>query len=71
MASAIAESASLLHKAISSVFMKEQDITIMSLLKVKGVLAVLPTGFGKSLVFQVFFLKWQCPCSLSSQENHI
>ena len=54
MASASAESASLLHKAISSVFKKEQDITIMSLLKEKDVLAVLPTGFGKNIVFQVF-----------------
>ena len=54
MVSAIAESASLLHKAISSVFKKEQDITIMSLLKEKDVFAVLPTGFEKSLVFQVF-----------------
>ena len=31
-----------------------QDIAIKSLLKEKDVLAVLPTGFGKSLVFQVF-----------------
>ena len=35
-------------------FKKEQDIAIKSLLKEKDVLAVLPTGFGKSLVFQVF-----------------
>ena len=63
MASAIAESASLLHKAISFLsskasreihLKKEQDIAIKSLLKEKDVLAVLPTGFGKSLVFQVF-----------------
>ena len=33
---------------------KKQDIAIKSLLKQKDVLAVLPTGFGKSLVFQVF-----------------
>ena len=33
---------------------KEQDIAIKSLLKEKDVLAVLPTGFGKSLVFQFF-----------------
>ena len=63
MASAIAGSASLLHKAISFLFSKssreihikkEQDNAIKSLLKEKGVLAVLPTGFGKSVVFQVF-----------------
>jgi len=63
MASAIAGSASLLHKAISFLsskssreihLKKEQDIAIKSLLKEKDVLAVLPTGFGKSLVFQVF-----------------
>ena len=59
----IAGSASLLHKAISFLsskssreihHKKEQDIAIKSLLKEKDVLAVLPTGFGKSLVFQVF-----------------
>ena len=33
---------------------KEQDLAIRSLLKEKDVLAVLPTGFGKSLLFQVF-----------------
>ena len=33
---------------------KEQDLAIKSLLKEKDALAVLPTGFGKSLVFQVF-----------------
>ena len=33
---------------------KEQDKAIKSLLKEEDVLAVLPTGFGKSLVFQVF-----------------
>ena len=63
MASAISESASLLHKAMSFLsskssrevhLKKEQDIAIKSLLKEKDVLAVLPTGFGKSLVFQVF-----------------
>ena len=63
MASAITGSASLLHKAISFLsskssreihLKKEQDIAIKSLLKEKDVLAVLPTGFGKSLVFQVF-----------------
>ena len=63
MASAIARSVCLLHKAISFLsskssreihLKKEQDIAIKSLLKEKDVLAVLPTGFGKSLVFQVF-----------------
>ena len=63
MASTIAGSASLLHKAIAFLssrssreihLKKEQDIAIKSLLKEKDVLAVLPTGFGKSLVFQVF-----------------
>ena len=33
---------------------REQDLAIRSLLKEKDVLAVLPTGFGKSLLFQVF-----------------
>ena len=63
MASAIAGSASLLDKAILFLsskssreihFKKKQEIAIKSLLKEKDVLAVLPTGFGKSLVFQVF-----------------
>ena len=63
MASAIAASASILHKAISFLSSKssreihlkeEQDIAIKSLLKEKDVLAVLPTGFGKCLVSQVF-----------------
>ena len=63
MASAIWESASLLHKAISFLsskasreihLKKDEDIAIKSFLKEKDVLAVLPTGFGKSLVFQVF-----------------
>ena len=63
MASAIAGSASLLDKAILFLsskslreihLKKEQEIAIKSLLKEKDVLAVLPTGFGKSLVFQVF-----------------
>ena len=63
MASVIAGSASLVHKAISFLsskssreihLKKEQDIAIKSLLKEKDVLAVLPSGFGKSLVFQVF-----------------
>ena len=67
MASAISESASLLHKAISFLSLKasrdfhlkkEQDIAIKSLLKDKDVLAVLLTGFGKSLVFQVVVV---CP----------
>ena len=57
MASAITGSASLLHKAISFLsskysrdihLNKEQDIAIKSLLKEKDVLAVLPTGFGKT-----------------------
>lgn len=63
MASAIAGSTSLLDKAILFLsskslreihLKKEQEIAIKSLLKEKDVLAVLPTGFGKSLVFQVF-----------------
>ena len=63
MVSVIAESASLLHKAISFLsskalreihLKKEQDIAIKSLFKEKDFLAMLPTGFGKSLVFQVF-----------------
>ena len=63
MARAIAGRASLVHKAISFLsskssreihLKKEQGIAIESLLKEKDVLAVLPTGFGKSLVFQVF-----------------
>ncbi|XP_068692684.1 putative ATP-dependent DNA helicase Q1 [Montipora foliosa] len=63
MASAIEASASFLHKAISFLSSKssreihlkeEQDIAIKSLLKEKDVFAMLPTGFGKSLVFQVF-----------------
>ena len=52
-----------LNEAISSLnfrsskridLLKEQDLAIKCLLKEKDVLAVLPTGFGKSLVFQVF-----------------
>ena len=63
MASAIAGSTTLLDKAILFLsskslreihLKKEQEIAIKSLLKEKDMLAVLPTGFGKSLVFQVF-----------------
>ena len=32
----------------------EQELAVKSLLEERDVLAVLPTGFGKSLVFQVF-----------------
>ena len=62
MVRAITGSASLLLKAISFLsskssrelhLKKEQDIAVKCLLKEKDVLAVLPTGFGKSLVFQV------------------
>jgi superfamily II DNA helicase RecQ len=45
----------------------EQNTAINGLLDVKDVLAVLPTGFGKSLIFQIFVLvssiERQCHCS--------
>ena len=52
----------ILNKAISfclqkfreKFILRKSKTAIMSLLKEKDVLAVLPTGFGKSLVFQVF-----------------
>ena len=57
---------SQLNEAISSLnskridMKKEQDLAIKSLLKEKDVLAVLPTGFGKSLMFQVFAVCFPC-----------
>jgi superfamily II DNA helicase RecQ len=45
----------------------EQNTAINGLLDGKDVLAVLPTGFGKSLIFQIFVLvssiERQCHCS--------
>ena len=32
----------------------EQEVAVMSLLVGKDVLAVLPTGYGKSLIYQMF-----------------
>ena len=32
----------------------EQELAVKSILEGKGVLAVLPTGFGKSMIFTVF-----------------
>ena len=32
----------------------EQEVAVKSLLDIKDVLAVLPTGYGKSLIYQMF-----------------
>ena len=37
---------------------QEQEEAVVSLLVSRDVLAVLPTGFGKSLIFQVFVSSW-------------
>ena len=37
---------------------QEQEEALVSLLVSRDVLAVLPTGFGKSLIFQVFVSSW-------------
>ena len=37
---------------------QEQEEVVVSLLVSRDVLAVLPTGFGKSLIFQVFVSSW-------------
>ena len=37
---------------------QEQEEAVVSLLVARDVLAVLPTGFGKSLIFQVFVSSW-------------
>ena len=40
---------------MSSVSLKpEQEVAVKALLDGRGVLAVLPTGFGKSMIFQTF-----------------
>ena len=88
MATVNTESESLGSKAISALSLrsrrpidlkKEQDLAIKSLLGEKDVMAVLPTGFGKSLVFQVFaiikidrfgFIEWLCLGNFSPQEYH-
>ena len=48
-----AESYAFLSKAISALSSRKKD---QDLLSEKDVMAVLPTAFGKSLVFQVFAL---------------
>ena len=37
----------------------EQELAVKSILEGKGVLAVLPTGFGKSMIFTVFGIMLQ------------
>ena len=39
---------------------KDQSLAVESLLRRRDVLAVLPTGFGKSLIFRVFAEAVEC-----------
>ena len=56
--SSTVNTAETLHEIKSSMaeLKQEQEEAVVSLLDSQDFLAVLPTGFGKSLIFQVFVL---------------
>ena len=50
----------LSSKGFAFTLKAEQRLALRNLLVGKDVLAVLPTGFGKSLIFQLFVLMVRC-----------